>query len=465
MPDRSRQRQRSRRARRTKIRRRVAGVAAAAAAGSMFAVAPIATAPPAEAFFGLEDLFDPTIWADPGGWAGATDSLFDPAWTVSADQLFDPVALGLAELPGAGLAGWDANLTAAFDGLFAQTSHWVDGVLTQLSSQGGNALSLQALIAPSSIGTDAGNLTTGAVSPDPGVTAETVQTATVPLQVYNGTEPLVNISSGGGPTVPVVVDTGSAGLVLPWYDLGLGNIAIPTNFGISGYTGGIDYFYVTLPTTVDFGTATGGTMAGTDIVTGPTSVNAVLLTWPTSLQSLFTTFGTWQGFMNGTGADGVLGVGPNAVGPTPDAIPTAALPGQLGDGLLIDQANHTLTFGPNPLGSGAVSVAGAPFSNLYVQVGNGSLQPVQAVIDSGGSYGTMPSSVLGSTPATAAHITVYADPNGHTPLYSYTTDSTNAPTVVSGDQMNTGNMPFALQPIYISYSPAGSGTTTFGNPG
>ena len=36
------------------------------------------------------------------------------------------------------------------------------------------------------------------------------------------------------------------------------------------------------------------------------------------------------------------------------------------------------------------------------------------------------------------------------------------PTVVSGDQMNTGNEPFALGPVYISYSPSGDGTTVFG---
>jgi hypothetical protein len=31
--------------------------------------------------------------------------------------------------------------------------------------------------------------------------------------------------------------------------------------------------------------------------------------------------------------------------------------------------------------------------------------------------------------------------------------------------MNTGNIPFAQQPIYISYSPAGGGQTIFGGVG
>ena len=51
-------------------------------------------------------------------------------------------------------------------------------------------------------------------------------------------------------------------------------------------------------------------------------------------------------------------------------------------------------------------------------------------------------------------------------LYEYTVHNLNgvfnSPTVTSGDTMNTGNIPFAQQPIYISYSPSGVGTTLFG---
>lgn len=57
-------------------------------------------------------------------------------------------------------------------------------------------------------------------------------------------------------------------------------------------------------------------------------------------------------------------------------------------------------------------------------------------------------------------ISVYTG-DGSTLLYSYTTTAANSPAVISGDQMNTGNEPFALGPVYLSYTPAGDGTTVF----
>jgi hypothetical protein len=65
---------------------------------------------------------------------------------------------------------------------------------------------------------------------------------------------------------------------------------------------------------------------------------------------------------------------------------------------------------------------------------------------------------LGSVPAETT-IGVYTD-DGLTPLYSYTTTATNSRLVLSG-QVNTGYVPFAQEPVYISYSPTGVGTTTF----
>ncbi len=78
-------------------------------------------------------------------------------------------------------------------------------------------------------------------------------------------------------------------------------------------------------------------------------------------------------------------------------------------------------------------------------------------------YGTIPSSVAGSVPA-GTTITVYN--SSDTELYTYTTTGTNSPTVTttSGDSMNTGFEPFSQGPVYISYSPGGSGTTVFDYP-
>ena len=162
--------------------------------------------------------------------------------------------------------------------------------------------------------------------------------------------------------------------------------------------------------------------------------------------------------MAGAGADGILGVGPNAVGPGP-SIPTTALPGDLAQGVLIDVPNGVMVFGPNPLPA-RVSVDGSPGSVVQVQVGDGPKQRVSALIDSGGVYGTIPSSVVGSGLAPGTVVSVYST-DGATLLYSYTVTGTNAPTVTSGGAMNTGFLAFAQQPVYISYSPTGVGTTIF----
>jgi len=273
----------------------------------------------------------------------------------------------------------------------------------------------------------------------------------VPLQMINGTEPVIDISVNGGPSEPVLVDTGSDGLVIGLQDIGLQNLAtlgFPTGFGISGYSGGLYYVYATFNTTVNFGNG---------IVTAPTSVDVPILTFPESLSA----------FLAPDGAVGVLGIGPNAVGPGPSSV-ISALPGDLSEGVLINESQGLLEFGPNPL-TALVSVSGAPNASLMVQVGNGPLESVPAVIDSGGVYGTIPSSVIGNsqlsgtTLPAGTTISVYTS-DGQTLLYSYTTDGTNSPTVISGtsgDVMNTGNVPFAQQPVYISYSPTGIGTTTF----
>jgi hypothetical protein len=111
-----------------------------------------------------------------------------------------------------------------------------------------------------------------------------------------------------------------------------------------------------------------------------------------------------------------------------------------------------------------ITVSGAPVTAFAVQINGGPPQQVSVTMDSGGEYGSIPSSVLatgqtsGRLPA-GTTISVYTD-DGLTPLYSYTTTATNSPLVASG-QMNTGCAPFAQGPVYISYSPNGVGATTF----
>lgn len=291
----------------------------------------------------------------------------------------------------------------------------------------------------------------GLVYGDAGVSGLGLDGRTVPLQVNADTEPVVYVSVNGGPSTPVLVDTGSAGLVVLPRDvggmMGMLHMGLPTGFGISGYSGGLTYIYATFNAPVDLGNG---------IVTAPTSVDVVLLSFPQ----------TFSGYFAPAGVHGVLGIGPNALGPGPSIV-TTALPGDLNQGVLINQPEGVMQFGPNPLPA-RISVAGAPISTLNVQFDNGPLVPVTAIVDSGGVYGTVPSSVLGTGQTSGllpagTHVSVYTS-DGQTLLYSYTASGANGPIVTTDTTMNTGNLPFALQPVYISYSPSGVGTTTFDYP-
>ena len=132
----------------------------------------------------------------------------------------------------------------------------------------------------------------------------------------------------------------------------------------------------------------------------------------------------------------------------------------MNQGVLINEPQGYLQFSnTNPLPGIPVSAAGAPITDLHVQIGNGPIQDApSSFIDSGGVYGTIPSSIAGSVPP-GTEITVYNSLDQE--LYSYVTGGANTPTVVSGSSMNTGFEPFTQGPVYISRSPSGQGTTYF----
>ncbi|SCX15542.1 PecA family PE domain-processing aspartic protease [Mycolicibacterium fluoranthenivorans] len=282
--------------------------------------------------------------------------------------------------------------------------------------------------------------------------ATTAQTVTVPvsgevnasvaLKMVYGTEPVIHISVNGGPSVPVLVDTGSVGLVITSKYVGTQqDLGTSTGSGASGYSGGLSYTFDTYTTTVDFGNG---------IVSGPTSVDIV----SAASQSAFASFAARDGVV------GILGIGPNSYGPGPSSV-ISALPGDLNYGVLIDEQDGLLEFGPNPR-SALVTLSGAPWTTLEVQVGTGVVTQVLTVIDSGGVYGTIPSSLVGggSSVPVGTVIKVYTS-DGATLLYSYTTTSGNRPTVTSDTYMNSGTAPFALGPIYISYTGSSAGQTIF----
>jgi hypothetical protein len=264
----------------------------------------------------------------------------------------------------------------------------------------------------------------------------------VPLTMYAGTEPIVYVRVNGGPLVPVLVDTGSSGLVIGSNNVGQSGLGAATGAGAGAYAGGLNYTYTTYNTTVDFGNG---------IVTQPTGVNIVDAASETAFEN----------YISGDGVVGVLGIGANAIGPGPSIV-TAALPGELADGVLIDEAGGRLVFGPNSLPA-RTTVSGSPYA-LGTVVVNGSSHPIWLIIDSGGVTGTLPSTVLSgaTTIKNGTPISVYA-PDG-TLLYSYFTSGSNSPYVTtdsgSADAMNTGYAPFNLYPIYIGYDTP-EGTTVF----
>jgi len=155
---------------------------------------------------------------------------------------------------------------------------------------------------------------------------------------------------------------------------------------------------------------------------------------------------------------------------------TTALPGHLNEGVLINVPQGVLQFGPNPLDT-RVSVPGSPVAILNLQINDGPLQRVAALIDSGGGYGTIPSYLVGNNtvPLTISNlysvgdtvspgtvVSVYTS-DGQTLLYTYTASAGASPTVVSGNIFNTGLVPFLQQPVYIGYGPnSGSPTVTSG---
>jgi PE family len=276
----------------------------------------------------------------------------------------------------------------------------------------------------------------------------------VAIGMFNVTEPVTYASINGGPAVPLLVDTGSTGLVIPLRDIGWQQLGLPTGIGIGGYSGGLDYFYVSLTTPVNFGNG---------LVTAPTNVNVELFAFPTSLSSLIN-HPTWQTYFAPDGVVGVLGLGQNSGGASPTPV-TQALPGNLGVGELINEQGGYMQFGPNP-GTPLVggTLSGSPITNLVVQVGGatGPTYTVTSTIDSGGVQGTIPSYIVSGVP-NGTPISVFA-PGSATPLYTYTYNGSYSPTVTSGNLMNTGYLPYALHPIYISNLPGTIGTTVFDMP-
>jgi PE-PGRS C-terminal aspartyl peptidase-like domain len=363
-------------------------------AGAFVAAAAVAAGSAAPAKADFEDLLDPIV---------------QPILTSLTDSvtLFDPAAA--------------LDLTS-----------WTDTFLASLGS-----FDLALPTADSAVAVAA----TGA---EPAAAAATY---TIPITMQIVTEPTIQVTIAGADNT-LLVDTGSAGLVIPWEGLGsadlqafenLLNLGFPTSLGFSGYSGGVDYFYLVYNDVP--------TVYGDDVLTATGPVDVELFSWSTNLSD---PFGNFQDFLDSNHVDGILGIGDNATGPTTSPLESYG-------GVTVDIPGGNLIVGPNtdtPL----FTVDGAPITHLYETVSTSGQTVVGSAVtnnvDSGGVYGTIPSA-LASHLQTGSVISVY-DHQGGTLLYQYTVDidsigQSTAPTAVSGTSIDSGVAPFLIQPIYIDY--------------
>jgi len=249
--------------------------------------------------------------------------------------------------------------------------------------------------------------------------------------------------------VPVLVDTGSFGLIMDPRYVGSRDLGEPIGSDSSGYGGSFTYDFDIYMTTVDFGDG---------IVSAPTPVGLVS---PGSVDG-FADYNKRGGYV------GILGIGPDSGGPLYTS-PVNALPGLLGRGLFLDEENEYLLLGANPLPA-RVSVRGTR-PELTVRIGGMPAQLAPTVIDSGGILGDLPDTLLAvngmETLPVGTAISVYTE-DGETLLYTYRTAEVNTPGILQGssegDSFNTGFTPFALGPVYIDFTSLG-GLTVFDYPG
>jgi len=293
--------------------------------------------------------------------------------------------------------------------------------------------------APGLLGGTAG--ATGAAGTDSG--------NSVPLS-YSGERLVTSLSVGSnGPTDSVIVDTGSTGLILPPQDVNTASLTHTGQTGTATYGDGgssLTETYRIYDGTVNFGNGI-STSSNTPIAVVRTMTeNGV--SYPASE------------------APAILGIGVNDGGPMVGASPVQYLTGNLSQGVLLDEPAGTMTFGPGTASSSTPYTTGAPVSTLRVSIDGGTaVSTSYAFIDSGGLYGDMPTNL--HAPSSGGYVdpgtTVTVENSSGTVLYTTTVGSDQMSVVSSaaGGNFNSGIAPFLEDPIYLSYSPGGTGTMYF----
>ncbi|OBI98237.1 hypothetical protein A5660_04930 [Mycobacterium alsense] len=284
--------------------------------------------------------------------------------------------------------------------------------------------------------------------------------AAVQLTMH-GTRPTLQVSVDGGPFVQATVDTGSSALFFAPHDVDLAALGTPIQTGL----------------TYNFGSPGDETVVTYDQYRAAVNFGNGIMTQPTTIGVITSEV------HNGTPTtpETLVGVGANTLGSGFTSTAVQQLPGQLANGILVNQPGHYFQFGDNPL-PGIAGVTGSPFTNgLIVQVGNTTLQPTTGVVDTGGVNGSIPHNLLppdlqnipigGSLPAGTGIYVGVVDPvtGGYSVLYEQITQGGINGTLVTADVgaggvFNTGNYPYTLMPIYHSYLPESVGTIIFDAP-
>jgi hypothetical protein len=391
-------------------RRLLVGVGAGAGvflAAAAMATGSAVTAAPAHADF--EDLLDPII---------------QPLLTSFTDSLsvIDPAAA--------------VDLTS-----------WTDSLLSSLNSID---LALPAAAEPAA---------SAASSAEP---AAALSSVSVPITIAEDTEPTVGATVDGASTT-LLVDTGSSGLVVPLSTLDGGStnffteletlfsLGSPTNFGESGYSGGVDYYYLEYNEPVAY-TTSGGSVGEATV---PVEVEVYSYD-PSDFTSLFTN-DAFQTFDTDNDVTGLLGIGTTGTaGAGESPIEAAGY-----EGVTVNLPDKVLTLDGTPNTTGTeLPATGSTISGLTetVTTSSGTTSgQVSDDLDTGGVYGTIPSSISSSSLVPGDIVKVY---DGSTELYQYTVgtdvigsqDYTQAPTVISGTSIDSGVEPFFSHPLSIDYS-------------
>jgi len=338
------------------------------------------------------------------------------------DALLDPIIQPLVTSLSDAIAGFDP--AAATD-----LTSWTDSLLASLNSLDVGA-ALPSSAEPAAVAASAAS---------PAASGPFV----IPLSVAEDTEPTVQATIAGSSAQTLLVDTGSSGLVIPWENVGLSqllSLGFPTSLGFSGYSGGVDYLYLTYnDATVDYGNGV--------LTTTNTPIDVEVLSWPTALGSP----SSFEQFLADDKVTGILGIGQHTGGPTTSPLESYG-------GVLVDIPDGKLIVDSANPGTAIATVAGNPIADLFESLNGGTRVAVADDVDSGGVFGTIPSSLVsGSSVPPGTTIDVYNSASGGTLLYSYTTGNLgtsgyDGPTPVSGNQIDSGVLPFLHEPIYISYT-------------